>query len=159
MLSRSRSPHDPFRLTLFPELCLPGQALMLCRDIATSIGDPDNFHNIDMLGIYVVDFSSSKYAIICEVIEAMAQYFADCMALSMKVQTGVVQGTVLNPWMIPGFSAAIGRFKLLKRLNFYMRRDFSDNDSLHQAGNVLHSFVFKELIFACPTLTEVYVGN
>ncbi|KAM6492625.1 hypothetical protein JOM56_012349 [Amanita muscaria] len=107
-------------LTLFPEFCLPGHTLTLCRDIATFLSSNYETAPVDdrRLTIHIFDFSYAKTAIICEVVEVMGQYFVNCDNFTMWVQTSVRNETVSKPWRIPGFSTSINQFKKLQYLNF-----------------------------------------
>ncbi|KIL67371.1 hypothetical protein M378DRAFT_9582 [Amanita muscaria Koide BX008] len=151
---------DISQLTLFPKLCRPGQAFTLCRDIATSlrrdlckgyyIRSDCNFT------IYIFDFAQAEAATICKMIEGMAQYFVGCQDFTMRVQTSLaVQGKVLTPWRIPGFSTSTSQLRQLRRLGFYL----PSNGPLLQTTMDLRSFLLEELALACPTLKEVVVHN
>lgn len=152
------------KLILFPGLCLPGQAFTVCRDIATSLDrDPCNRYKISdeqpardcHFAIDIFDFTHAKISTICEMIEAMAQYFSGCRRFTLLAQTSAVQGTVSKPWRIPGVLTSMSRFKQLRRLGFYV----SGDDSLLHETMDLRSFVLEELVPACPTVIGVVVYN
>ncbi|KIL57713.1 hypothetical protein M378DRAFT_27868 [Amanita muscaria Koide BX008] len=162
MLTSFEPSYNLSQLTLFPELCLPGQTFTLCRDIGTSLGrDLDKRYDIApvdrncTLAIYVSDFSDAKSAIICEVIEAMAQCFVDCQVFTMWVKTSAGKETVSEPWRIPGVSTSISRFKQLQRLDFYV----SSDDSLRQTASDLRSFLLKEFVHAGLTLVRLCLDD
>ncbi|KAM6492719.1 hypothetical protein JOM56_012443 [Amanita muscaria] len=155
MLTRSRSSYyNVNRLTLFPEFCLPGQTFTLCRDIATylnrNLGRYPVHHG---LTIHVFDFSSAKTAIICELVEAIAQYFVNCEVFTVWVQTSVGKKTISKPWRIPGLSTSISRFKQLQRLNFYVPND-------KRAVSDLKSLLYQEFDHAVGLrLVRVCLGG
>ncbi|KAM6490042.1 hypothetical protein JOM56_014621 [Amanita muscaria] len=163
MLGSCGFPNDFSQLTLFPELYVPGQTFTLCRDIATSLGQDrgkrhdsgsmDDHHR--GLEIQIVDFSYAKTAIICEVVEAMAECFVGCRDFSMRVQNSIVEGIASKPWRIPGLLTSISRFKQLRRLRFYVY----DDDSLHQVAMDLRPLLLNELVPACPTLVAAFVNG
>ncbi|KAM6492721.1 hypothetical protein JOM56_012445 [Amanita muscaria] len=155
------------QLTLFPELCLPGQTFTLCRDIATSLVGRDlgkcqnvgpEDHNFK-LTIHVFDFSYAKTAIICEVVEAMAQHFVDCQVFAMKVQTSVGKETVSKPWRISGVSTSVNQFKQLQRLDFYVYSSDPSQDSLSEAAIDLRSFLLEEFVIAGLREVRVYLDD
>ncbi|KAM6492724.1 hypothetical protein JOM56_012448 [Amanita muscaria] len=137
---------------LFPELCLPGQTFTLCRDIMTFVGQDRGKYDLmpvylhRMLTLHVFDFSSAKTAIICEVVEAMAQYFVNCEILTMRVQTSVGDKTVSKPWRIPGLSTSINQFKQLLGLSFYVWASDNSTLTLREAEDDLRSVLFEEFV-------------
>ncbi|KIL64904.1 hypothetical protein M378DRAFT_11227 [Amanita muscaria Koide BX008] len=111
------------------------------------------------LKIHVFDFSSAKTAIICEVVEAMAQYFVNCEVFTMEVQTSVGDKTVSKPWRIPGLSTSINQFKQLRGLIFCVSSD-NPTLTLREAEDDLHSVLFEEFAHVVGlSQARAYVKN
>ncbi|KIL67372.1 hypothetical protein M378DRAFT_9583 [Amanita muscaria Koide BX008] len=111
---------DIVRLTLFPELCRPGQAFTLCRDIAMSLRRNlcKRYHVVTYCSfeIHIFDFTHAEAATICKVVEGMAQYIVRCEIFTMRVQ-----GKGLKPWRIPGLLTSASQLRQLRRLTFNIR--------------------------------------
>ncbi|KAM6495472.1 hypothetical protein JOM56_008178 [Amanita muscaria] len=148
---------DIVRLTLFPELCRPGQAFTLCRDIAMSLRRNlcKRYHVVTYCSfeIHIFDFTHAEAATICKVVEGMAQYIVRCEIFTMRVH-----GKGLKPWRIPGFLTSASQLRQLRCLTFELPDDDSLG-SLLQTAMDLRSFLLEELILTCPTVKEAFVDN